>query len=168
MGPLCFCELQKVQFLVLMLSREFKFKYFCYNGVKFEGAVSMSLNHICILGMGLIALAGCSGRSVAVGQNRLDSLIPKTVALQTEQNTEISYDLNPSPSVFTDAQAEIVTAPQKGTVTFNGSTFEYQPDAYESGSDSFEYRLRSLGLTSSPAEVVVQIDPFVAGPYSYT
>lgn len=151
-----------------MLSREFKFKYFCYNGVKFEGAVSMSLNHICILGMGLIALAGCSGRSVAVGQNRLDSLIPKTVALQTEQNTEISYDLNPSPSVFTDAQAEIVTAPQKGTVTFNGSTFEYQPDAYESGSDSFEYRLRSLGLTSSPAEVVVQIDPFVAGPYSYT
>lgn len=115
----------------------------------------------------IFALAACS-RSSTIGQSQLDSLVPKSLSFQTEQNNNVASDLNPAPALFTDATVEIVTAPQKGTVTLNGTSFNYEPDPYQSGSDRFEYRIRSQGVTSSPAEVAIQMDPFTPGSYSFT
>ncbi len=122
-----------------------------------------------ILSTGFLSMASCSnGSSGASAKGVLDSLVPDTVSVQTTQNTAVTYDLNPSSTKYPSATVEIVTAPQKGSVTFDGTNFNYEPDAYETGADSFEYRIVAGSVTSSPAEVNVQIDPLTSGTFSFT
>lgn len=71
-------------------------------------------------------------------------------------------DLNAATPIFVnpvgEVAIEVVTAPEHGEVTFEGTTFTYVGDGEFVGTDSFTYQLvDSEGNTSAPATVEVEV-----------
>ncbi|MCI8497020.1 MAG: hypothetical protein HFE85_02055 [Clostridiales bacterium] len=98
--------------------------------------------------------------SITLHDNELPLLNAESGAVQTVMNIPVKGVL--SVSGTDNLRCQILTQPEKGSVTLSGSTFTYEPYRDMTGSDRFTYCVMDeSGNCSAPAEVTLEVSASV-------